>query len=148
MAVKKKTEETAANATEAAGTAKEEKTVNNTVEQEKAENGADNEATGTKETGQEAEDTEEKEETVKLAYIGPTLPAGQLKCNAIFIGTETEIKKELAAVIEKYPLVEKMLVPASKIGEKKDKAKTAGNILHKYYADLVSSIAGNAAKEG
>lgn len=141
MAVKKKVEEVT-NATEAAGTEKEEKMVNNTAEQEKAENGADNEATGTKETEREAE------ATVKLAYIGPTLPAGQLKCNAIFIGTETEIKKELEAVIEKYPLVEKMLVPASQIGEKKDKAKTAGNILHKYYADLVSSIAGNAAKEG
>lgn len=147
MAVKKKTEE-AANAAEAAGTAKEEKTVNNTAEQEKAENGANDEATGTRETEPEAEATEEKEEVVKLAYIGPTLPAGQLKCNKIFIGTKTEIKKELEAVIEKYPLAEKMLVPASQIGEKKDKAKTAGNILHKYYADLVSSIAGNAAKEG
>lgn len=147
MAVKKKAEE-ASNTTEVAGTDKEEKMVNNKAEQEKAENGANNEATGTKETGQEAEATEEKEETVKLAYIGPTLPAGQLKCNAIFIGTEAEIKKELAAVLKKYPLVEKMLVPASQIGEKKDKAKTAGNILHKYYADLVSGIAGNAAKEG
>lgn len=139
MAVKKKAEE-ATNTTEAAGTEKEEKTVNNTAEQEKAENGANDEATEGQET--------EKEEVVKLAYIGPTLPAGQLKCNKIFIGTETEIKKELEAVLEKYPLVEKMLVPASQIGEKKDKAKTAGNILHKYYADIVSSIAGNAAKEG
>lgn len=138
MAVKKKEE--VANTTEAAGTEKEEKTVNNTAEQEKAENGANDEATEGQET--------EKEEVVKLAYIGPTLPAGQLKCNKIFIGTETEIKKELEAVLEKYPLVEKMLVPASQIGEKKDKAKTAGNILHKYYADIVSSIAGNAAKEG
>lgn len=144
MAVKKKAEE-ATNATEAAGTEKEEKTVNNTAEQEKAENEANREATEGKETEQEAT---EKEEVVKLAYIGPTLPAGQLKCNKIFIGTETEIKKELETVLEKYPLVEKMLVPASKMGEKKDKVKTAGNILHKYYADLVSSIAGNAAKEG
>lgn len=144
MAVRKKAEE-AANAAEAAETDKEEKTVNNKAEQEKAENGADNEAAGGEETEPEATG---KEEVVKLAYIGPTLPAGQLKCNKIFIGTEAEIKKELAAVLEKYPLVEKMLVPASQIGEKKDKAKTAGNILHKYYADLVSSIAGNAAKEG
>lgn len=145
MAVKKKAEE-ATNATEAAGTEKEKKTVNNnTAEQERAENGANSEATEGKETEQEAT---EKEEVVKLAYIGPTLPAGQLKCNKIFIGTEIEIKKELEAVLEKYPLVKKMLVPASQIGEKKDKAKTAGNILHKYYADLVSSIAGNAAKEG
>lgn len=144
MAVKKKTEEVT-EATEAAGTEKEEKTVNNTAEQEKAENGANDEATEGQETEQEET---EKEEVVKLAYIGPTLPAGQLKCNKIFIGTETEIKKELEAVLEKYPLVEKMLVPASQIGEKKDKAKTAGNILHKYYADIVSSVAGNAAKEG
>lgn len=147
MAVKKKTEEVT-EATEAAGTEKEEKMANNTAEQEKAENGANNEATGREETEPEAETTEEKKEVVKLAYIGPTLPAGQLKCNKIFIGTETEIKKELEAVLEKYPLVEKMLVPASQMGEKKDKAKTAGNILHKYYADLVSGVAGNAAKEG
>ncbi len=144
MAVKKKTEEVT-EATEAAETEKEEKAVNNTAEQEKLENGADNGATG----GEEAEpEATEKEEVVKLAYIGPTLPAGQLKCNRIFIGTETEIKKELEAVLEKYPLVEKMLVPASQMGEKKDKVKTAGNIMHKYYADLVSSVAGNAAKEG
>lgn len=144
MAVKKKAEE-ATNAAEAAGTEKEEKTVNNTDGQEKAENGANDEATEGKETGQEAT---EKEEVVKLAYIGPTLPAGQLKCNKIFIGTETAIKKELETVLERYPLVEKMIVPASQMGEKKDKVKAAGNILHKYYADLVSSIAGNAAKEG
>lgn len=107
--------------TEAAVTEKEEIAANNTAEQEK--------------------------EDVKLAYIGPTLPSGELKCNKIFIGTETEIKKELQTVIEKYPLVEKMLVPASQMGEKKDKAKTAGNIMHKYYADIVSSIAANVAKE-
>lgn len=142
MAVKKKAEEVT-NATEAAGTEKEEKMVNNMAEQEKAENGANSEATEGKETEQEA-----TEKVVKLAYIGPTLPAGQLKCNKIFIGTETEIKKELEAVLEKYPLVEKMLVPASQMGKKKDKVKTAGNIMHKYYADLVSSVAGNAEKEG
>lgn len=144
MAVNKKAEEVI-NVTEAVGTKKE---GNNTAEQEKFENVANNEVTGGEETELEAEVMEKKEEVVKLAYIGPTLPAGQLKCNKIFIGTETEIKKELEAVLKKYPLVEKMLVPASQIGEKKDKAKTAGNILHKYYADLVSSIAGNAAKEG
>ncbi len=144
MAVNKKAEEVI-NVTEAVGTEKE---GNHTAEQEKFENVATNEVTGGEETELEAEVMEKKEEVVRLAYIGPTLPAGQLKCNKIFIGTETEIKKELEAVLKKYPLVEKMLVPASQIGEKKDKAKTAGNILHKYYADLVSSIAGNAAKEG
>lgn len=118
MAVKKDTQAT--------GTAKEEKTAKHTPEEVQT---AD-------------------EEVIKIAYIGPTLPAGQLKCNKIFIGTEAEIMKELEPVLEKYPLVEKMLVPASQMGEKKDKVKTAGNILHKYYADLVSGIAGNKTREG
>lgn len=132
-------------AVEAAETKKKFKMVKHTAEQEKTENREDNEVTGKKETEL---NVMEKKEVVKLAYIGPTLPGGQLKCNKIFIGTEIEIKKELEAVIEKYPLVEKMLVPASQMGEKKDKVKTAGNILHKYYADLVSGIAGTVTKEG
>jgi hypothetical protein len=128
MAVKEK------KITETIDTGKEDKTENNTIEQERTEKDPDT----------ESEVMEETEEIVKLAYIGPTLPSGQLKCNKIFIGTELEIKKELQEVIEKYPLVEKMIVPANKMGEKKNKARTAGNILHKYYTDLVSVVAGKA----
>lgn len=131
MAVKK-------NATEAAEAAEEKKTVNNTTKEGKAESGANNEATeGKKKEG----------ETVTLAYIGPSLPAGLLKTNKILIGTREEIDKELAAVLEKYPLVGKMLVPVEKLAEKKGKAATAGNILNKYYTDIVSSIAANERKE-
>ncbi len=82
-----------------------------------------------------------------LAYIGPQLPGGLLKTNKIMIGTREEIMKELAGVLEKYPLVEKMLVPVEKMAEKKDKAATAGNILNKYYTDIVSSIAAGERKE-
>lgn len=127
MAVK-----TTKKATEAA---EAEQAVISTTEQENGGNGANNEVTGA-------------EETVRVAYIGPTLPAGQLKSNRIIIGTMTEIKAELAGVLEKYPLVEKMLVPVEKLAEKKDKAKTAGNVLNKYYSDIVSAIAANEAKEG
>ena len=88
-----------------------------------------------------------KPETVKLVYIGPALPKAMLKTNRIFEGTEAEIKKELADVLEKFPLVEKMLVPVAGLAEKKDKVKTAGNILNKYYADLVSSAAAAVEKE-
>ena len=70
-----------------------------------------------------------------------------LKTNKIMIGTREEIMKELAGVLEKYPLVEKMLVPVEKMAEKKDKAATAGNILNKYYTDIVSSIAAGERKE-
>lgn len=90
---------------------------------------------------------EEEREIVTLVYIGPSLPAGLLKTNKIVIGTKEEIKKELAAVLEKYPLVEKMLVPVEKLAEKKDKAKTAGNILNKYYTDIVSAIAASGKRE-
>lgn len=131
MAVKK-------NATEAAGAAEKGKTVNNTTNDKKTDSGANNEATGGKKEGRE---------TVTLAYIGPSLPAGLLKTNKILIGTREEIDKELAAVLEKYPLVGKMLVPVEKLAEKKGKAATAGNILNKYYTDIVSAIAANERKE-
>ena len=95
MAVKK-------NAAEAA---EKEKTVNDTMKDERTDSGANNEAT--------------EGETVTLAYIGPSLPAGLLKTNKILIGTREEIDKELAAVLEKYPIVGKMLVPVEKLAEKK-----------------------------
>lgn len=122
--------------TKKAGEAAEmEQAVNSTVEQGNGETGANNEVTGA-------------EETVTIVYIGPTLPAGRLKCNKIFIGTMKEIKTELAEVLEKYSLVEKMLVPVEQLAEKKDKVKTAGNVMNKYYSDIVSTIAANEAKEG
>jgi hypothetical protein len=87
------------------------------------------------------------EEEVTVIYIGPSLPHAMLKCNRIFKGTMEAIKKEIAGVLEKYPLVERLLVPVSQLAEKKDKVKTAGNVLNKYYADILSQMAANA-KEG
>lgn len=110
---------TTANATEAENKAEKAQAVENAPEVEKAVNEANTNA-----------------ETVKLAYIGPNLPKAMLQCNKIFEGTQKEIKNELAGVIEKFPLVEKMLVPISELAEKKEKVKTAGNIYNKYYADL------------
>lgn len=75
----------------AAGAAKTSKAENTTSETEKAI-----------ETANTA-----LEEVVKLVYVGPTLPNGQLKQNSIFEGTEKEIKEELKKVLEKYPLAEK-----------------------------------------
>ena len=132
MAVKK-TAETAAEAAE------KEKTVNNTTEEGKTVSGANGEAT---------EGKKSEAETVTLAYIGPQLPGGLLKTNTIMIGTMEEIRKEIGKVLEKYPLVERLLVPVDKLAEKKDKARTAGNILNKYYSDIVSAIAAQERKEG
>lgn len=98
-------------------------------------------------TTQETANNEPVEDVMKLVYIGPTLPAGKLKCNRIFEGTENQIKEELKAVIEEYPLVERMLVRVSELEEKKSKVNTAGTIWHKYYADIVSIIAAKEKQE-
>jgi hypothetical protein len=101
------------------------------------------EVTETKKEAVETENTESK--TVKVIYIGPTLP--ELKTNRVLEGTEEEIKKELATIIEKYPLIEKMMVSIDDLAEKKEKVKTAGNILHKYYLDIATEVATVKAKE-
>ena len=125
------------NATAAAGSEKAVVVDNSTSEAENAVNGA-----------QEKPQTVNKEtDTEKLVYIGPTLPKATLKSNRIFEGTREEIKKELKEVLEKFPLVEKMLVPVANLAEKKDKVRSAGNILNKYYSDLVLAVAAGE-KEG
>lgn len=86
-------------------------------------------------------------ENVKLIYIGPNLPKAMLQCNKIFEGTKEEVNKELAGVLEKFPLVEKMLVPISELAEKKDKVRTAGNIYNKYYSDLKAAALAYVDKE-
>lgn len=121
----------AVSAKTAAGAAKTSKVENTTTETEKAV-----------ETANTA-----PEEVVKLVYIGPTLPKGQLKQNSIFEGTEKEIKKELKKVLEKYPLAEKMLVPVRNLAEAKRKAGSAGNIMNKWYADITSGMAGEFKEE-
>lgn len=86
-------------------------------------------------------------ETVKLVYIGPNLPKAMLQCNKVFEGTEEGIKKELSFILEKFPLVEKMLVPTKELAEKKDKVKTAGNVYNKYYSDLKAAALAYAEQE-
>jgi hypothetical protein len=130
MAVKK----TATEATESEKTA----AVDNST------NEAENTVNGAQETAQTAT---ENPDTVKLIYIGPSLPKAMLKSNKVFEGTEKEIKEELAAVIEKFPLVEKLLVPINGLAEKKEKVAAAGNILNKYYSDLVSAASAALIKE-
>jgi hypothetical protein len=86
-------------------------------------------------------------ETVKLVYIGPNLPKAMLQCNKVFEGTEEGIKKELSFILEKFPLVEKMLVPTKELAEKKDKVKTTGNVYNKYYSDLKAAALAYAEQE-
>lgn len=125
------------NATAAAENEKAAEVENTTIETENAENGAQT----------QPQTANNEPDTVKLIYIGPSLPKAMLKSNRIFEGTREEIKKELAAVLEKFPLVERLLAPVAELAEKKDKVKTAGNILNKYYSDIASAASAMLAKE-
>lgn len=116
---------------------------------EKAQQAA--EAAEAKNTTQAAEKPQEvpqeAAEQVTLVYVGPSLPKGRLKQNSIFVGTRQEIEKELETVVESFPLVKNMLVPVSELAEAKNKVKSSGNVLHKYYADMVSLISATVNKE-
>lgn len=91
---------------------------------------------------QEPEKPQEKPQEGRetLVYVGPSLPRGMLKQNSIFVGTREQVEKSLEEVINKYPMAGKMLVPVSKLAEAKVKIASKGNILYKYYADIVSLI--------
>lgn len=96
--------------------------------------------------------TQEKKSTVAIkptpvekeckhyVYVGPSLPGGQLKSNTVLQGTKEEIKKYYKDVLGKYPQAEKLIVPISKLGESKEKVQKPGNIIHKYFNDVVSEI--------
>lgn len=73
-----------------------------------------------------------------FTYIGPSLPGGALKRNAVLIGSFAEIKAFLSPVLEKYPQAERLIFPVEKLGEQLKKVRTPGNIANKYYNDLVS----------
>lgn len=124
------TKNAAANATAAEKDAEKVQAVENTTAEEKA-----------------TETANTQPETVKLVYIGPNLPKAMLQCNKVFEGTEEGIKKELSFILEKFPLVEKMLVPTKELAEKKDKVKTTGNVYNKYYSDLKAAALAYAEQE-
>lgn len=82
----------------------------------------------------------------KMIYIGPSLPKAVLKENSIFDGTKEEILKKLSPVFQQYPIVEKMLVPVAGLALQKDRIKTAGNLMNKYYSDLASVVSAASGK--
>lgn len=86
-------------------------------------------------------------EYTKFVYIGPSLPRGTLNHNAVFDGTMEEITEYLSGVLKDYPQVKRLIVPVHRLGEASAKARTPGNILHKYYNDIASAVS-SRKKEG
>ena len=91
-----------------------------------------------------AESAQEEPEGYDLfIYAGPTLPKGRLRENAVFNGRFSDVISYLADVVKDYPLVEKLIVPVKKYAAFSVKVKTPGNLAHKYYSDIVSTMRGN-----
>lgn len=147
MAVKKKAaEQTAEDTAQAAGMAQEPpQDVQEGPEKVEAGENTQEQEKGQEEAQEPPQDTQKGPEEI-LVYVGPSLPRGKLKQNSIFRGTRKQIEDSLKEVIKEYPLVGKLLVPTPKLAEAKIKIASSGNILHKYYADVVSLI--NAEMEG
>ncbi len=83
----------------------------------------------------------------KYVYVGPPLPRGTLNYGAVLEGTMDEITEYLSAVLEDYPQVRRLIVPVHRLADASTKARTPGNILNKYYSDVVSAVQSRNRKE-
>lgn len=99
------------------------------------------------ETVSQEQETAQAEQEVRLIYVGPTLPKGQLKANVVFVGTRSAIEAELAEALEKFPPIKSLLVPVENLASAKNKINTSGNALHEQYTRVVSLIE-ESLKEG
>lgn len=82
----------------------------------------------------------------QFVYVGPPLPNGALKENAVLEGSFSEILQFLGEQVEKYPQIKQLIVPVNRLAEYSAKVKSGGNIVNKYYADVVSAM--KSSKEG
>lgn len=79
----------------------------------------------------------------RYIYIGPSLPAGRLKKNSVFIGGYEQTLHCLSDVLQHYPQVKKLLVPVEQLSAEK-KRLASGGALSKAYAELAAR--GNAGE--
>ena len=75
-----------------------------------------------------------------FVYVGPSIPRGRLKENAVFRGTLSDVLAYLADAVEQYPQIPRLIVPTNRLAAFSVKVKTPGNIAHKYYSDIASAI--------
>ena len=101
--------------------------------------------TGNGDTEPPAEDAQETatEGYGLIVYAGPSILNARLKEHTVFNGTFEDVKAYLADVLEDYPQAERLIVPVERLSAFAVKVKTPGNIAHKYYNDIVSTMRGN-----
>lgn len=73
-------------------------------------------------------------------YVGPSLPNGALRGNAVFRGTYAEITEYLKDALTKFPKAAKLIVPIEKLAEVNGKVEVPGNLLYNYYQEIATAI--------
>lgn len=96
------------------------------------------------EKGTKAKNTSEIEAakggTSNYVYIGPSLPGASLKSNTVISGTKKQISEYYKDAFEQFPNAERLIVPTEKLSESREKIRNGGNILNKYYNDLLIQV--------
>lgn len=128
MALKKN----AQSAQEGAGQAKNDLAIDNTNNAEKSVR-----------TAQRGADNELYNGYQQFVYIGPSLPNGALKENTVLEGSFSEVLDFLSEQVEDYPQIKQLIVPVNRLAEYAAKVKRGGNIVSRYYKDIVSVMQGN-----
>ena len=72
-------------------------------------------------------------------YLGPSI-RGAIQTGTVYPGTMRQSKKRLAAVIDKYPRVAKLVVTNLTLVQDRVLVKTKGNALNVIYTQLVSEL--------
>ncbi len=70
-------------------------------------------------------------------YIGPSI-RGMIISGSIWRGTKKQVLSLLSDVVEKYPRVERLIVPSDTLAEARKKVKIEGNSLSNAYRNLFS----------
>ena len=87
------------------------------------------------------------EGVTRFVYIGAALPQGKLQSYKVLIGTYAEITEYYKETIAEYPGVEKLIVPAERLAESREKAQKSGNLLYKYCQEVAETIKAKGEKE-
>lgn len=76
-----------------------------------------------------------------FVYIGPSLPGDtRLMPNTIIRGTREKVREYYKDVFEKFPNAERLIVPVERLAESREKIRAGGNVLNKYYNDLMNQV--------
>ncbi len=65
----------------------------------------------------------------RYIYVGPSLPAGLLKANSIFIGSKDRVFHDLERITEQYPEVKRLIIPVSELTATKRELISGGNAM-------------------